>query len=372
MFYTSRLHQSRFIFQTIRDVRTFRHQPNFNDPSIECGSCYNVVAANEPYNHHWLTSEDAQHIKMDMDHKLLLQRIHVEHIVTFMLCDETPGNRTRAFVVEAGTEAVPHLLRFLNYEATGLEVTIGFFVKVCQQNFYCESHPVKIKHFLDIDLTVDMMFTRLVEKIANYAFITFNVTLEAICIKRMKVVVQRLWNGQQQLPLQYRVKNDDRFKPAENKHSVDLSLLHESFVNYHGKRFGDFPDSLQVNLYCFRVCARTKELFAAPYLIRNEDTKNTPTFLVQTDVAGEFRGMHEVYNIRKFLRSDPIDLIFDCRDCEGHFTNRVEFVMHKEMDCGGGITMLQLDGELPEIYENCFTLPKEIFKHAWYAIGPTF
>ncbi|KAH8274571.1 hypothetical protein KR044_013087 [Drosophila immigrans] len=368
----SRNRQSRFIFETLGNMRTFRHQPFLNDPSIECDSCHSPVAAEEPYSHHWLAGEDAQHIKLELEHKVLLKQFEKERIETFMLCDESAVGRTRNFLLEAGTEAVPQLLRFLNYEASELMVTIGFYVTACKERMYFESSPVNIKHFLDIEETVDMVFTRLVEKICSYVFVTLGVPLEACTIKRMKLRVQRLYGGQQQLPLQYRIKNDGRFKATENRTPVDLAWLSESYVNYHGKRFGVFPASLQVNLYCFRVCARTKELVVVPYLIKSEDVRNTPTFLIQTDVAGEFRGMHEIRNIRKFLRTDANDRAIDCRVCQAHLTSRMQFVLHKQIDCESGIMVLHMDGERPEVYENCIPLPKDFFKCAWFAIAPSY
>ncbi|XP_060659630.1 LOW QUALITY PROTEIN: protein terminus-like [Drosophila nasuta] len=364
--------QSRFIFETRRNVRTFRHQPYMNDSSLECESCRSPVAANEPFSHHWLSGEDAQHIKLDLERKLLLKQIEKECIETFMLCDESAYGRTQEFMLDAGTQAVPQLLRFLNYEANELVVTIGFYVTVLKERLYFESYSFNIKHFLDIEATVDMVFTRLVEKISSYMFLVMGLFLDSCTIKRIKITVKRLYNGQELLPLQYRIKNKGGFKANNNRKSVNLSLLNESYINYHGIRFGKFPDSLQVNLYCFRVCASTRELFAVPYLIRSEDVKNTPTFLIQTDVAGEFRGMYEVPNIRRFLRTEPNDRIIVCRVCQAHFTNRMHYVLHKQIDCGNDVTVLQMDGESFEIYENCITLPKEFFKFAWFGIGPNY
>ncbi|XP_034483090.1 protein terminus [Drosophila innubila] len=370
----SRHRQSRFIFETSENVRTFRHQPFISELSVECQSCQSRVRANEPYSHHWMSSEDGQHIKLSLEEKLLLKRIERERVDTFIMCDESAVGRTRDFLLDAGMEAVPQLLRFLNYEASQLEVTFGFYVNVTKKRLYYETFPIIIKHFLDIDETVDMVFTRMVEKISSYVLSTLRVPMEACTIKRLKLIVHRQFNSHLQLPLQYRVKSDVRVKATKIAKPVDLPLLTESYINYHGKRFGHFPDSLQVNLYCFRVCPRTKELYAVPYLIRSEDVNNTPTFLIQTDVAGEFRGMHEIRNVRRFLRSDPNDRVLVCRQCKAHFSSRLHFALHKYVDCGRGIVVMSLDmdtdGESTEVYENCFSLPKQFFKFAWFAIGP--
>lgn len=355
-------------------MRIFRHQPFINDLTVECQSCQSRVGADEPYSHHWISGEDGQHIKLNLEEKLLLKRIEKERIDTFMLCDESAVGRTRGFLLEAGMEAVPQFLRFLYFEASQLEVTFGFYVNVTKKRLYYETIPITIRHFLDIEETVDMVFNLIVEKISSYVLSILRVPMEACTIKRIKLIVHRQWNGQQQLPLQYRVKSDKRTKGTNNAKPVDLPLLTESYLNYHGQRFGHFPDSLQVNLYCFRVCPRTKELYAVPYLIRSEDVNNTPTFLIQTDVTGEYRGMHEIRNVRRFLRTDPNDRVFECRECKAHISSRLHFALHKSIDCGRGITVVTLDmgidGELLEVYENCLPLPKEFLKFAWFAIGP--
>ncbi|KAM8707733.1 hypothetical protein ACLKA7_014810 [Drosophila subpalustris] len=367
---------SRFIFETSENERIFRHQPFISDLSVECQSCQSRIGATEPYSHHWLSGEDGQHIKLGLEEKMLLKRIERERIETFMICDESPVGRTRDFLLDTGMEAVPQLLRFLYYEASQLEVTFGFYVNVAKKRLYYETFPIVIKHFLDIEETVDMVFTRMVEKISSYVLSSLRLPMQACTIKRLKLIVHRQWNGQLELPLQYRVKreSDVRGKARNKSKPVDLPLLTESYINYHGKRFGHFPASLQVNLYCFRVCPRNKELYAVPYLIRSEDVNNTPTFLIQTDVTGEFRGMHEIRNVRRFLRTDPNDRVLVCRECKTHFSSRLNFALHKQIDCGRGIVVMtldmDLDGESTELYENCLSLPKQFFKYAWFGIGP--
>lgn len=365
----SRHRHSRYIFETTGNTRTFLHQPYINDLSIECPSCKSVVGAHEPYSHHWLDAEDVQHIKLGLAEKLLLKRIERQNIDTFLLCDESPVGRTSDFLLEAGMQAVPQLLRFLNFEASWLEVTIGFYVNVTKQRMYYESCPVVINHFLDIDESVDMIFSLLVEKIYTYVMVKQRVPMEACTVKRVKVIVKRHWNGRLHLPLQYRVKCDTRSQETCKTTEIDLPLLTESFVNYHGQRFGQFPASLQVNLYCLRVCASTKELYAVPYLISNDDVSNTPTFLIQTDVAGEFRGMYEIRNVRRFLKADSKDHVYVCRDCSSHFSERSLFALHKQINCGRGFVVWDIEGETPELYENCLPLPKKFFKFAWYGIA---
>ncbi|EDV98020.1 GH14371 [Drosophila grimshawi] len=356
---SSRNH-SRFIFEMMENMRIFRHQ-RFG---VECPTCLSRVRADEPYRHHWLDDKADQHIKLGLTEKLLLKRIEREHIETFFLCDESAVGRTNEFLLEAGMEAVPQLLRFLSYEATRLEITVGFYVEATKQLMYYESIPVVINHYLDIKDTVDMVFSVLLEKISNYVLMKQRVPLEACTIKRIKLLVKRQWNEKLELPLQYRLKNDTKFLNANDASAVDLALLTDSYMSN-----GLFTDSLKVNLYCLRVCASTKELYAVPYLLRSEDVANTPTFLILSDVEGEFRGMHEIRNLRRFLRADSQDHSFECRKCKMHFSDRLQYTLHKQINCGSGFMVWHIDRDSTEFYENCLLLPRQFFKFAWFGIG---
>ncbi|KAH8410739.1 hypothetical protein KR222_002195 [Zaprionus bogoriensis] len=373
--------RSRFVFEIRGRTRTFMHQVIHHEQTTDCPSCRNQVASNEPFSHHWIGSQDVQHLKLGLDEKLLLQRIERQHIDTFLLCDESAANRTSDFLLEAGERAVPLLLRFLSYEVSRLEVTIGFYVNVLADRMYYESAPVAINHFLDIGVTVDVIFSLLLEKIYSYVSACQRVPLDACTIKRLKVTVRRQCNGQQLLPLQYRVKtvadpqqldgaSSSSGSRSRSAPAVDLGLLTESFLKYQGQRFGQFPPALIVNIYCLRVCASTKELYAVPYLLRSQDVAGTPSFLIQTDVAGEFRGLYEIRDVRRFLRPDSKDNVFVCRHCSSHFSERLECALHKLVDCGSGFVVYNLDSDATELHENCLPLPKEFFNYAWYGIGP--
>ncbi|XP_068142235.1 protein terminus [Drosophila tropicalis] len=371
---------SRFIFETTETTRTFRHQRYINDFCVDCDTCVSVVHAHEPYSHHWLTgSMGANVISLSLEEKLLLKRIERERVETFLLCDESAVCRTNDFLLEAGMDAVPQLLRFLNYEASRLEVIVGFYVNVIRQRMYFESSAIYIDHYLDIEETVDMLFSMLLEKISNYVYLHHRVPLEACVIKRMKLIVKRHssenFNSKADLPLQYRLKHDGSGPSLAKKKSIDHTFLLDSFLNYHGQRFGNFPASLQVNLYCFRTCASSKELYAVPYLLRGQDTNKTPTYIIQTDVTGEFRGLHEIRNVRKFLKTDLQDRIIECRQCKAHFADRVQFALHRKIDCGRSFMAWQLgdvDGPTKsagiELHENCLPMPKKYFKYAWFGL----
>lgn len=371
----SRHRQSSFYFRIRGNTRTFCHKPLYQESSELCPSCENQVGADEPFSHHWLNADDVQHIKLSLVEKMLLKRIEREHIETFMLCDESPVERTSQFLNEAGMEAIPQLLRFLNYEATRLEVTIGFYVNIrFQKLIYYEMCPVMINHFLDIEETVELIFQVMMEHILSYIEKTSLVRGENTwTVKRLKVIVKRHWEPQlqMQLPMQYRVKNDKPNPACARPPKVDLTLLTESFLNYHGKRFGQFPASLHVNIFCLRVCANTKELYTVPYLIRSHELSKIPTFLIQTNVAGEFQGFYQINHVGRFLKADTMDHCYICPDCWAHFTETSVYKMHKLINCGLSTVAMEIDTERPEIYENCLPLPKEFLKFAWYGIGPT-
>lgn len=301
----------------------------------------------------------------------LLKHIELERIQTFFLCDGSARSRTNAFILEAGTEAVPQLLRFLNFGAKQLEVTIGFYVSVARKRMYYESTPVRIVNHFDIKETVDMVFSILLEKITSFVMLHHCVPLEACIIKRIKVIVMRQMIGKPQLPLQYRVKTNMNY--FHNKQStgvnVNITLLSKSIVSYHEQRLGNFPTSQKVNLYCMRMCSSTKEAFVVPYFLSDEDVNNTPTFLILTNVAGEFEGLHEIRNVRRFLKADSQDHIFECRQCKSHFADRSQYALHKQIACGAGFMVWQIEQDSTELYENCLLLPKQFFKFDWFGIG---
>lgn len=371
----SRHRQPFFYFRVRGNTRTFCHKPLYQEFSQLCPTCDNQVGADEPFSHHWLNADDAQHIKLGLTEKILLKRIEREHIETFMLCDDSPVERTSQFLNEAGMEAVPQLLRFLNYEASRLEVTIGFYVNIgFQQMIYYEMCPVMINHFLDIEETVELIFQVMMEKILSYIEKRSLVRMEdSWTVKRLKVIVKRHWEPQlqMQLPMQYRVKNDKPIPAFARPPKVDLALLTESFLNYHGKRYAQFPASLKVNIFSLRVCASTKELFTVPYLISSHELSKMPTFLIQTNVVGEFQGFYQINNVGRFLKADSMDHCYICPDCYAHFSETSVYKLHKQINCGLSIVIMELDTERPEIYENCVPLPKEFFKFAWYGIGPS-
>lgn len=367
----SRHVSSRYLFETVGNARTFRHQRCINNQIFECQTCHNVVGRNDPYSHHWLNVPDNQHIKLSLEEKKLLKRIELQRIQTFFLCDESARSRTNEFLLEAGIEAVPQLFRFLNYGANRLEVTIGFYVTVVRKRMYYESTPVIIGNHLDIKDTVDMLFSILLEKIASFVLINYSVPLEACAIKRIKVMVMRQMFGKPQVPLQYRVKINTNYFHSNHTTSnkVNIRPLHKNFASSRQGTLGNFPTPLKFNLYCTRTCSSTKEIFLVPYLLRSEDIDNIPTFLILTNVTGEFIGLHEIRDVRRFLKTDSQDHIFECRQCNSHFADRSQYALHKQINCGAGFVVWHIDQESTELYENCLLLPRQYFKFAWFGIG---
>ncbi|XP_022221438.2 protein terminus [Drosophila obscura] len=370
---------SRFIFETIGDSRIFHHQRFINDLQTDCPTCKSCVEAREPYSQHWKNDHGAgtsHQIKIGPDERLLLERIETERIEAFMLCDGSVSGRTNDFLLEAGMEAVPQLLRFLSFGAAKLDVSIGFYVNVKKERMYYESSAMIVEHHLDIVESVDMLFSMLLEKISNYVMLQQRVPLEACVIRRMKVTVKRhcnpisvQWRSTAKLPLQYRVKSSD-ICTADNRAHMDTALFENICRSPKDiLHIGLLPDALQVNLYCFRVCASSKELYAVPYLLRNDDVDNTPTFIIHTDIAGNFQGLQEICNVRKFLRADRQDRVFECRKCKSRFGDRVQFALHKKIDCGRGFMVWHFEEDAIELHHNCLPLPKGYFKHDWFGLG---
>ncbi|BFF96675.1 protein terminus [Drosophila madeirensis] len=368
---------SRFIFETIGDSRVFHHQRFINDLQTDCPTCKSCVETREPYSQHWNNDYGAgtsHQIKMSPVERLLLKRIETERIEAFMLCNGSVSGRTNDFLLEAGMEAVPQLLRFLSFGAAKLEVTIGFYVNVKKERMYYESSAMSVEHHLDIMESVDMLFSMLLEKISNYVLLQQRVPLEACVIKRMKVTVKRhvspisvQWRSTARLPLQYRVKNSDI--GTDNRAHIDTVLAQICQSPSHKFNVVLLPDALQANFYCFRVCTSTKELYAVPYLLRTDDVDNTPTFLIHSDIAGNFQGLQVIRNVRKFLRADGQDRVFECRKCKSRFGDRVQFALHKRIDCGRGFMVWHIEEDAIELHHNCLPLPKAYFKHDWFGLG---
>ncbi|KAH8368738.1 hypothetical protein KR084_010145 [Drosophila pseudotakahashii] len=369
--------QSRFIFDIVEDSRVFRHQFFVNGSRrAECTTCESRVPASEPYSYHWrndIKNKRNYCIQLGSEEKQILKTIEDQAIEEFILCDGSITARTNDFLLDSGIDAVPQLLRFLSFGTDKLEASVGFYVDVKKERMYYESSPLNIEHHLDIGEAVDMIFSMLLEKISNYVLLHQKVPLEACVIRRMKVTVKRFCHSTKgkslsvsKLPLQYQVKNAaECLGSGSNKSSSDLLKLAETYLTQDRP----IPPTLKVNLYSFRVCSTSKELYAVPYILRGDDVDNTPTFIIQTDVTGGFLGLLEVRNIRKFLRVDSQDRVFECRQCQSHFVDRVHFALHKQIACGRNFMVWHMDKDAIELHENCLPLPKEYFKYNWVGLA---
>ncbi|EDV51839.1 uncharacterized protein Dere_GG13674 [Drosophila erecta] len=365
--------QSRYIFDIEENSRVFRHQFFVNGVRrADCTTCESRVPVSEPYHHHWrndVQDNRGHWIQIGPEEKDILNRIEDQAIEEFILCDGSTAARTNDFLLEAGMDAVPQLLRFLSYGTEKLEATVGFYVDVKKERMYYESSPLNIEHHLDIGEAVDMIFSMLLEKISNYVLLHQRVPLEACVIRRMKVTVKRFCASSKsnscKLPLQYRVKNAAEVN-ENGSNKPDLKKLSETYLNQMDQHI---PATLKINLYTFRVCSTSKELYAVPYLLRGDDVENTPTFIIQTDVVGDFQGLVEIRNIRKFLRMDTQDRVFECRQCQSHFVDRVHLALHKQISCGRNFMVWHMDKDAIELHENCLPLPKQYFKYDWVGLA---
>ncbi|XP_017041478.1 protein terminus isoform X2 [Drosophila ficusphila] len=182
--------QSRYIFEVVENSRVFRHYFFVNGSRrADCTTCESRVPASEPYSHHWrndVKNNRSHYIKMGSEEKQLLKAIEDQAVEEFILCDGSITARTNDFLLDAGMDAVPKLLRFLSFGTEKLEATVGFYVDVKKERMYYESSPLSIENHLDIGEAVDMIFSMLLEKISNYVLLHQRVPLEACVIRRMK------------------------------------------------------------------------------------------------------------------------------------------------------------------------------------------
>ncbi|XP_017072020.1 protein terminus [Drosophila eugracilis] len=372
--------QSRYTFEIVENWRVFRHQFFVNGTRrTDCNTCESRVSASDPYYHHWrndIQNGRGYYIKLGSEEEQILKTIEKRGVEEFILCDGSITPRTNDFLLDAGMDAVPQLLRFLSFGTDKLEATVGFYVDVKKERMYYESSPLNIEHHLDIVEAVDMIFSMLLEKISNYVLLQQRVPLEACVIRRMKVTVKRFCHSPKEksksatiLPLQYRVKKAaECLGSGSNKTPSDLVKIAETYLSQENEG-RPIPASLKVNLYTFRVCNTSKELYVVPYLLHGDDVDSTPTFIIQTDVVGGFQGLLEVRNIRKFLRADSYDRVIECRQCQSHFVDPVHLALHKQISCGRNFMVWHMDMDAIELHENCLPLPKKYFKYEWIGLA---
>ncbi|XP_054086964.1 protein terminus-like [Zeugodacus cucurbitae] len=243
-----------------------------------------------------------------------------QRITNFILCNDH-NRSTNEFLLDAGIQAIPQLLRLLFHDTARLHFRLSFYTRVLNEtDFLFASSELTLEHHLDIRETVDVLILMLLEKIEAYMYACYPTRAADYSVKRIKIYVRRELNSNSSslthtppkciLPLQYRVKHTNAApatKPISAKAAADA------------------------NLYCFRVCGAPKSLQRAQ---QTWDRVGCGAhYIMLQSVDGAQQQLLEISNICRFLRTDEDDRVHTCSQCKANFTQRTKLQLHKALDC---------------------------------------
>ncbi|XP_018798151.1 PREDICTED: protein terminus [Bactrocera latifrons] len=363
---------SSYTFSIEGSTRTFHHRWRMAGRVYECDACGTTCDVRAAYSQHW-SSVGRTHCSAEQ--RTQLKTIEEQRINNFILCNER-NRSTNEFLLDAGIQAIPQLLRLLFHDAGRLHFRLSFYVRALNETdfLFCSSE-LAIEHHLDISETVDVLFLMLLEKIEAYMYACYPTRAAEYSVKRIKIYVRRELNRTESvsttkapmkciLPLQYRVKHATAAPSAQ---AVSASVAADA------------------NLYCFRICARTQELYVVPYQLgkcpsnacdsevqraqQTWDRIGCGAHYIQLEsIDGAQQQLLEISNITRFLRTDEEDHVHTCVQCKANFTQRTKFQLHKALDCGRGFEVLQLDSDNLEIYEHCLQMRCDNYKWPLFGI----
>ncbi|XP_017469552.1 PREDICTED: protein terminus-like [Rhagoletis zephyria] len=380
--------RSSYTFSIAGSVRTFHHRWYMGGRVYECDACSSSCDIRACYSQHWqpaLTacaldiSDDISRPLCSTEQRAQLAIVAARRINTFILCNERTSIRNPSeFLLDAGINAVPQLLRLLFHGVSRLHVRLGFHTRAYNgADLLFNSSELALEHHLDIGESVDMLFLMLLERIEAYMYVRYPTRAAEYCVKRIKIHVRRetlTKSGESAstlatdatLPLQYRIKHATAM--PRDALSVEATAT--------------------ANIYCFRVCARTQELYAVPYQLgkcringgggeKDEsnilrwpwDTEGCGShYIMLQSVEGKLQQLLEITNLYRFLRTEADDRVHMCTRCRANFTQRTRLQLHKSLDCGRGFEVLHLDSNYLEIYESCLQMRCANYKWPLYGI----
>lgn len=354
-----------FTFSIDGNWRTFHHRWHIAGTAYECNACSTTCNVREAYSKHWSNDKRTLYSAEQLEQ---LKTIEEYGVNNFILCNEY-NRSSNQFILSASTQAVPQLLRLLFRGAALLHLRLTIHVRALSKTDYlfC-SNELTLAHHLDITVCVYMMTLMLVEKIEAYMYARYPKHFEDYNVIRIKISVRRELNTTPStsnvptkctLPLLYSVKN---------------ATAPPSTQDISAQAVAD------ANLYCFRVCDRTQELYVVPYQLgkckcdsKTQEAHKTwkrigcgAHYIMLNDVDDTQQQLLKITNISRFLRID--DRECTCLQCKEFFLTPAEFELHKLLDCGRGFEVLQLDRDYVEIYEKCIPMRYSDYNWALYAI----
>nr|XP_014092863.2 protein terminus [Bactrocera oleae] len=362
--------RSSYTFSIEGSRRTFHHRWCMAGRVYECDACSTTCDVRAAYSKHW---SSVGRTLCSVEQRALLKTIEKQRIKNFILCSEH-NRSTNEFLLDAGIQAIPQLLRLLFHNAVCLHFRLSFYMRALNETdlLFCSSESA-LEHHLDISETVDVLFLMLLEKIEAYMFARYPTRAAEYSVKRIKIYVRRELRIMASasnaplkciLPLQYRVKHATAAPSAQ---PVSAAVAADS------------------NLYCFRNCARTQELYVVPYQLGkcpstacDGEVQSAQQawdrigcgahYILLQSVDGVQQQLLKISNISRFLHTDEEDHVHTCVQCKANFTQRTKFQLHKALDCGRGFEILQLDGENMEIYEHCLQMRCDNYNWPLYGI----
>ncbi|XP_054728597.1 protein terminus [Anastrepha obliqua] len=366
--------RSAYTFSITGTTRTFHHRWFMGGRIYECDACSNSCDMRAAYSQHWQPVAACAHGTSNSNRPLCsaeqreqLETIAMRHVDTFILCNEQ-GNAAhpKEFLIDAGVNAVPQLLRLLFHGAARLRLRMSFYTRPYSgADLLFNSSELVIQHHLDIAECVDMLFLMLLEKIEAYMYARFPAHAEEYCVKRIRLHVQR-----------------ETYTKGEKTSMVNATLPLQYGVKYAASLPAQVISDKTIaaaTLYCFRTCARTHEIYAVPYQLgkcrsgAEDDRQPWDTvgrdaqFIMLQNIDGQLQQLFEITNLQRFLRTDTGVCVHTCTQCHQNFTHRTKLLIHKSLDCGRGFEVLRLASNYSEIYKNC--LPMRCDNYKWPLFG---
>lgn len=382
-----------YTFVNVAGRRTFFHRWHDleNDEVIECCKCGTTCKETDAYSQHWLLQTAKQNQVSDDElnrwqRTAVMKRLPAivsQNIESFMLSDAKVTQDTHQFLLDAGLTAIPDLLRVL-YAAEhckALMVRLKFFVEIKDEMFVLQTNELEIKHHSDIRESVDMMFLMSLERLRTFMILKplrhagrrqrplqpNEYRIKRIHISAQRIPLNHLKEDILMLPLHFRQKNASKLPTPQQVNAI--KLLTWNFRQYlKTDQKQHFKPPFPCNLYCFRTCPNTQEVYAVPYHFtwKSEEFSNIPNFIILENIRGEFQQLQEIADIKKFLQVPQHNMVVTCRRCQLTFVQPTELYLHLMLTCGNEFEILQIHPDVIEIYEHCYELWR---KPKWMLYG---
>ncbi|XP_004530539.1 protein terminus-like [Ceratitis capitata] len=347
---------STFAFSFTGDKRIFHHIIEVDGLRKGCPHCVTTCNTSAPLAEHWqkdfdvIDEDDKDKISQRMGRLAVIDEGPVTHFIT----RDDARDIFCSFIYNTRTYEVPALLRFIFPLATRLYIKVHIYTNVADTTFVLfSSNEVELAHHLDIKPTVDVIFQALMTKIDQYMCTNYGRRFVSYKVPRIKVKVRRekiqSWyacsraNGKSmnrfEMPMQYCLKN------------ATIQLKQPWLTD---------AEMTRVNLYCFRFCEDTHEVYVVPHQLKNVREVVPPNaeiwpwykryvslgsdYIMIQNTEGKLDQLLDITNLNRFLQPEPFDPDKNiCLKCKAKFANISELLVHEKLNCGEDIEVLTLE-----------------------------